>query len=82
MPEKTETLSVRITPQRREKLREWADEKGISEADAVRRMIERSIHDQKAIQEIAANEEIKQKLEDIEQEIKDIDRTWWERIFG
>jgi antitoxin component of RelBE/YafQ-DinJ toxin-antitoxin module len=81
MPDKTETVSVRITRQKREEIQQWAEEHGFTEADAVREMINRCLYDQRRIDEIAADEEIKRRLDDIEEEVREIDKNWWTRIF-
>ena len=82
MPDKTETISFRVTPQKRKEINDWADEHGLTEADAVREMINRTLYDQRKLGEIQRDEELKQKLEEMEDSIRELDTAWWKRLFS
>jgi len=80
--DKKEVITTRVTEPKREQIRAWADEHGVTEADAIRRMIDDSLYDQERIDQIQADEELNERLERIESQIKQLDTTWWERLFG
>jgi len=80
--EKSEVITTRVTEQKRDQIQAWADDHGITEADAIRKMIDDSLYDQERIDQIQADEELNERLERIEKQVKQIDTTWWERIFG
>lgn len=82
MPDKTETISVRVTEKKRKEINEWAMEHGQTEADAIRVMIERTLYDQQRLDEIAKDDQLRQKLDELETEIKQLDRAWWKRLFS
>jgi predicted DNA-binding protein len=81
MPKKTETVTVRLTEQKRQELLDWAEEHGMTEADALREMINRCVYDQRRFDEITQDEELKERLESLEQEVRELDRVWWKRLF-
>lgn len=80
--DKSEAISFRVTPPKREQINKWADEHGLTEADAIRRMIDMALYEQERLDEIRADEELKERLDEIEGHIRELDTTWWERIFG
>ena len=80
--DKKEVITTRVTEPKREQIQAWADEHGVTEADAIRKMIDDSLYDQERIDQIQADEELNERLERIEKQVKQLDTTWWERIFG
>jgi predicted DNA-binding protein len=81
MPKKTETVTVRLTEQKRQELLDWAEDHGMTEADALREMINRCVYDQRRFDEITQDEELKERLESLEQEVRELDKVWWKRLF-
>lgn len=81
MTDKTETISIRVTPEMREDLNQWCEENGYSEAEGVRELIRRAIQGQETLEEIKGHDEIMKRLECIEKEIKEIDTSLWGQLF-
>lgn len=80
--DKSEAISFRVTPKKRKQIEQWAEEHGLTEADALRQMVDNTLYDQERLDEIQADEELKERLDEIEEHIRELDRSWWERIFG
>jgi tRNA U34 5-methylaminomethyl-2-thiouridine-forming methyltransferase MnmC len=80
--DKSEAISFRVTPKKRKQIKQWAEEHGLTEADALRQMVDNTLYDQERLDEIQADEELKERLDEIEEHIRELDRSWWERIFG
>lgn len=82
MAKKSETISFRVTEEMRDEIETWAEQHGFSgEADAMRGMIRTIVLDDEMIQDFKNSDEIMQKLECLEAEIKKANRPLWSRLF-
>ena len=83
MTKKSETISFRVTEETRDEIETWAENNGYSgEADALRGMIRTVVLDDEMIQDFKNSEEIMEKLEQLEEEIREYNRPLWVRLFG
>lgn len=81
MTQKDRTLSVRVTPQLASRLEEYADEEGMTVTDAHRHLLRSALQGQASWEEMKETKAIMDKLEQVEQEIKELDRVWWRDLF-
>lgn len=82
MADKSETLAVRVKPQLKSRVEDWAEEKGLTVTDAHREILRRQVNDQQTIQEMRDCEEVMAKLEEIEKEIQELNQRWWRELFN
>jgi len=65
----------------RQDLNDWCESNGYKEPEGLREIIRRTTQEQQTLKDIRANEKIMERLDCIEQEIKNMDRSLWTRLF-
>lgn len=78
---KSEVLTVRLSPELKSRVEEKAEEQNMTTTDYIR-MLLREATGQGRIEDLRQNEEIIDKLEEIEQEIKTTYPGFWEWLTG
>lgn len=73
-----EPLNVRVPPELKEEIEDWADENGYSRSEGARRLLKRAIRDHYEVhhldQRVDDLEGVEQRVDDLEQRVDDLER--------
>lgn len=82
MSDKTETISIRVTPEMATALDEWSEENGYDgRADAIRGLIRQICIGEANLHEYEHKDEVLEKLDEIKHHIREYNRPLWERLW-